>query len=60
MKEEIDNESESNDEEFVYVVLKQDFDEDEKNSLISYVSKGDILIIDSGCSNHMNGDKSMF
>ena len=36
--------------------MKVDFDEDEKTALISYVSKGDRWIIDSGFSHQMTGD----
>lgn len=60
IEEEIDNESTSNDDEVVYVAMKEDSNEDEKTSLISYVNKNDIWIIDSGCSNHMIGDKDKF
>ena len=37
--EEIGTEFESNDDEFVYVAMKEDYDEDEKTTLISYVKK---------------------
>ena len=37
--------------------MKEDFDEDEKTTLIYYVNKSDRLIIDSECSNHMTIDK---
>ena len=41
--------------------MKEDFDEDEKTTLIdSYVNKSDRWIVDSGCSNHMTGDKDKF
>jgi hypothetical protein len=40
--------------------MKQDSDEDEKNTLILYVKKSDKWIIDNGCSNHMIGDKEKF
>ena len=35
--------------------MKEDSDEDEKTTLISYMNK-----IDSGCSNHMTSDKEKF
>ena len=38
--------------------MKEDSDEDEKTTLISYVGKGDRWIIDSLFSHHMIGDKS--
>ena len=59
-KEENDNDLDDNDEEVVYVAMKDDSKEDEKIALISYVSKGDIWIIDSGFSHHMTCDKSKF
>jgi len=31
-----------------------------QNTLASYVNMSDSWIIDSGCSNHMTGDKSKF
>ena len=40
--------------------MKEYSDEDEKTTLISHVNKSDLQIIDSGCSNHINGDKSKF
>lgn len=59
-KEETDNESNSNDEEVVCVSMKKDYDEDGKIVLISFVSKGDRQIIDSGFSHDMTSDKSKF
>ena len=59
-KEETDNNFDENDEEVVYVAMKDDSDKDEKIALISYLSKGDRWIIDSGYSHHMSGDKSKF
>ena len=40
--------------------MKEDYDEDEKTTLISYVNKSDRWIIDSGCSNHITSDRSKF
>ena len=40
--------------------MKDDFDEDEKFSLISFVSKGYRWIINSGCSHYTIGDRSKF
>ena len=48
VEEETNNESDSNDEEVFYVDMKEDPNEDEKTTLISYVSKGDRWIIDNG------------
>ena len=45
--------SKSNDEEVVYAAMKEDYDEDEETTLISYVNKSDRWIIDSGFSNNM-------
>ena len=45
--------------ELVYVVMKDDFDED-TIALISYVNKDDKWIIDSDCSHHMIGGKNKF
>ena len=38
--------------------MKEDSNEDEKTTLISYVNKSDIWIINISCSNHMTSDKS--
>ena len=59
-KEENDNEYESNDDAVIYVSMKDDFDENEKTALISYVNKSDRWIVDSGCFNHMTSDKDKF
>ena len=40
--------------------MKEDSNEDEKTTLILYVSKGDRWIIDSGYSHLMTSDKSNF
>ena len=40
--------------------MKDEFDEDVASTLVSCVNKNDRWIIDSGCSHHMTGDKSMF
>ena len=40
--------------------MKEESDEDDKTTLISYVNKSDRWIINSGCSNHMTGDKDKF
>ena len=55
-----EQESNKNDDEVVYVAMKNEFDEDEATALMTCVNKNDRWIIDSGCSHHMNGDKSKF
>ena len=40
--------------------MKDESDEDEATTLVTFVNKNDRWIIDSGCSHHMNGDKSKF
>ena len=40
--------------------MKDESNEDEATALMTCVNKNDKWIIDSGCSNHMNGDKSKF
>lgn len=60
VEEETKNESKSNDDEVGYVSMKEDSDEDEKTSLISYVNKSKRQIIDSGWSTRMIGDKDKF
>ena len=60
LEEKTDNEFESNDDEVVYFSMKEEFDEDEKTTLISYVNKSDLWVIDSGCSNHMTSDKEKY
>ena len=52
--------SDDHDDEVVYVVMKDDYDEDEATALVSYVNKSDRWIIDSGRSHHMTGNKSKF
>ena len=51
----------SEEDEMVYIVVKDESDdENDKIALISYVSKNDTWIFDSGCSHHMTSDKSKF
>ena len=52
-KEEKKDESNDNDDEIVYVAMKDGSNENEAIALISYVKKSDRWIIDSGCSHHM-------
>ena len=40
--------------------MKEKSNEDEKIALVTCVNKNDRWIINSGCSHHMNGDKSNF
>lgn len=40
--------------------MKDDYDEDDRNALVSYVMKSDRWTIDNGCSHHMTKDKSKF
>ena len=44
----------------VYIDVKDEQDEEDKMVLISHVSKNDTWIIYSGCSHHMNSDKTNF
>ena len=60
LKKKLITESKNNDEEAIYVSMKEDSDEDEKIALISFVNKSDRWIIDSGCSNHMTSYRSKF
>ena len=51
--------SDSNEDEIVYIVVKDESnDEGDKMTLVSHVSKNDTWIIDSGCSHHMTRDKN--
>ena len=45
--------SDENDNEVVYVAMKDESDEDKKKKLVTCVKKNDRWIIDSGCSHHM-------
>ena len=49
-----------NDDEVVYVAMKDESDEDEATAFMTCVNKNDKWIIDSGFSHHMNGEKSNF
>ena len=49
-----------NDDEVVYIAMKDKLDEDETTTLVTYVNKNEKWIIDSKCSHHMMGDKSKF
>ena len=40
--------------------MKDESNEDEATTLVTFVNKNDKWIIDSGCSHHMIGDKSKF
>ena len=49
-----------NDDEVIYVAMKDELDEDEAIALVTYMNKNDKWIIDNGCSHHMTRDKSEF
>ena len=49
-----------NDDEVVYVAMKDESNEDEETTLMTNVNKNDRWIIDSGCSHHMTRDKIKF
>ena len=52
--------SNDQDDEVVYVAMKDDSDSNEENALVSCVNKNDGWIIDNGCSHHMTRDKIKF
>ena len=53
--------SDNSEDEMIYIAIKDEFDDEgDKIELISHVRKNDTLIIDSGCSHHMTGDKTKF
>ena len=55
--------SDTSEDEIVYIAIKDEFDnneEEDEMTLISHVRKNDTWIIDSGCSHHMTGDKETF
>lgn len=60
IEEESNEDSYDHEDEFFYVAMKDDSNEDEATALVSYVNNSDKWITDSGCSNHMTGDKSKF
>lgn len=55
-----EEDSDDNDDELVYVAMKDHSDEEEPIALVTCMNKNDRWIIDSGCSYHMTGDKSKF
>ena len=55
-----EDDSNENDDEVVYVAMKDELDEDEETTLVTCVNKNDKWIIDSEHSHHMIGDKSKF
>ena len=55
-----EHEFDENDDEMVYVAMKDESDEDEENALMNCVNKNDKWIIDSVCSHHMTRNKSKF
>ena len=56
----VEEDSNENDDEVVYVAMKDESYEDEATTLVTCMSKNDNRIIDNGCSHHMTGDKSKF
>ena len=56
----IEEDSNENDDEVVYMAMEDESYEYEATTLVTYMNKNDKWIIDSGCSHHMNGDKSKF
>ena len=51
----------SDEDEMIYIVIKDESnDENDKMDLISYISKNNTWIIESGCSQYMTGDNSKF
>ena len=59
-EEETKDGSNDHDDEVVYVVMKDDSDENEAIVPVSCVNKNDKQIIDSVCSHHMTRHKSKF
>ena len=57
-----DFDSDNDEDEVVYIVVKDESnnEENEKMTLISHVCKIDTWIIDSVCSHHITSDKSKF
>ena len=55
------NDFDDGEDEIVYIAVKDESnnDEEDKMALISHVSKNDTWIIDSGCSHHMIGNKTV-
>ena len=49
--------SDTIEDEMVYIVVKDEFDDEDKMARIYHVRKNDTWIIDSDCSYHMTGDK---
>ena len=48
-----EEDSNENDDEVVYVAIKDELDKDEAMTLVTSINKNDKWIIDSGCSHHM-------
>ena len=55
-----EQDSDENDDEVVYVAIKDESDEVEETALVTCVNRNDKWIIDSGCSHHMTRYKSKF
>ena len=56
----VEEDFDENDDEVVYVTMKNELDEDDATELVTYVNKNDKLIIDSGCSHHTTREKCKF
>ena len=56
----VEEDSDENDDEVVYVAMKDESDEDEAIALVTCMNKNDKWIIDNGFSHHMTREKSKF
>ena len=56
----VEEDFDENEDKVVYVAMKDESNEDETKTMVTYVNKNDKWIIDSWCSHHKTGDKSKF